>query len=102
MSEVHNVEDWINLRRICYVILLLGAAALAVYAVIDGRRCMGYHYPMPMLGSMAENWKEALAADIAFVMCIAWVPILAVVILIVLSTVMIRRYKRREKDHEME
>ena len=94
------MEDWINLRRICYILLLLGAVAMAVYAVIDGRRCMGYDYPMPMLGMDAQGPKDALLIDMAFVIYVAWLPILVVIFLIVLSTVMIKRHKRQQQDVE--
>ncbi len=84
-----KIRIWKIIRLIC--IILLGM--FAGYLIYRAIKCMGYQYPMPMMGVDAMNWTEAFFMELVFTMIIAGIPAAAVLIMLILSFIMIKRIR---------
>ena len=81
---------WKTVRTVCIILLVLFAAGLVYEAV----RCMGYHYPMPMMGVEADNWTDAFVFNVGlFLMMGGIVPLIAVTGLLIYSCFRIKKLR---------
>lgn len=85
-----KIKIWKTIRIFCLLLLAVFAAGL----VLDAIKCMGRDYPMPMMGIDACNWADAFCIDLAFIMLIGGLPVLAVIVLLILSCVKLRKYSK--------
>ena len=89
-----EIKIWRIVRIICIVLLFVILSLFIGFLIYRGHVYMKLSYPQPMLGLDVQNWFEALMIDAALILHIAAIPLFAVVLTLIVSTVCIRKLKK--------